>query len=163
MAAKKKSGSALTSTGTVAVNRRATFDFAVEEEIEAGLVLTGTEVKSLRSGRVSLTEAYAGEKNGDIVLFNVQIGEYPNAPPKFQHEPKRPRKLLLHKRERDRLIGAVKKEGYTLIPLRLYFNNRGIAKLALGLAKGKRKVDKRETIKERDWQRRKAKVLKEYG
>ncbi|MCR9219705.1 MAG: SsrA-binding protein SmpB [Alphaproteobacteria bacterium] len=159
----QKKPSPLTSTGTIAVNRRAKFDYAIEEEVEAGLVLTGTEVKSLRRGTVNLSDAYAGPKDGELFLFNLHIGEYPNAPQKFQHEPKRPRKLLLHKRERDRLLGAQKQGGYTLIPLRLYFNNRGICKLALGLGKGKRAVDKRQTIKEREWQRKKASVMKEYG
>lgn len=147
----------------VAVNRRARFDYEITDEVEAGLVLTGTEVKSLRRGTVNLTDAYAGPKEGALWLFNLHIGEYPNAPQKFQHEPKRPRKLLLHKRERDRLLGAQKQGGYTLVPLRLYFNNRGICKLALGLGKGKRAVDKRQTIKEREWKRKKASVMKEYG
>lgn len=159
----KTKRSPLISTGTVSINRRAKFDFEIEEEVEAGLQLLGTEVKSLRRGQVNLSDAYAGPKEGEIYLFNVHIGEYPNAPAKFQHEPKRPRKLLLHKKERDKLLGAQKQGGYTLVPLRLYFNNRGIAKLALGLGKGKRQVDKRETIKERDWKRRKAGLLKEYG
>ncbi|MBP5855877.1 SsrA-binding protein SmpB [Marivibrio halodurans] len=161
MAQKKRS--TLTSTGTISVNRRAKFDYEIEEEVEAGLQLLGTEVKSLRRGTVNLSDAYAGPKDGEMYLFNVHIGDYPNAPAKFQHEPKRARKLLLHKRERDKFLGAAKQGGYTLVPLRLYFNNRGICKLALGLGKGKRQVDKRETIKQRDWQRKKAQVMKEYG
>lgn len=144
----------------VAVNRRARFDYEITDEVEAGLVLTGTEVKSLRRGTVNLTDAYAGPKEGALWLFNLHIGEYPNAPRRFQHEPTRPRKLLLKKREIDRLLGAVKREGMTLVPLSLFFNRRGIAKLSLGLGKGKRKADKRETIKQRDWDRRKARVLR---
>lgn len=161
MAAVKKSK--VLSTGTVAVNRRARFDYAIEEEIEAGIVLTGSEVKALRLGTVNLSDAYAGPKDGDIYLFNVHIGEYANAPKAFQHESKRPRKLLLHKKEVNRLLGAVKREGLTLIPMSLYFNGRGIAKLKLGLAKGKKTVDKRESIKQRDWDRRKGRLLREQG
>jgi len=159
----KKKRDALMSTGTVAVNRRAKFDYEIEDEVEAGLVLVGTEVKSLRRGTVNLSDAYAGPKDGEIFLFNVHIGDYPNAPQRLQHEPKRARKLLMHKAQRDKFLGAAKQGGYTLIPLRMYFNNRGICKLALGLGKGKRQIDKRETIKQRDWQRKKAHVLKEYG
>ncbi len=151
------------SDGLVAVNRRARFDYAVEETLEAGLVLTGTEVKSLRHGGSSLGEAYAGLKAGELFLFNVQIPVYENAPKAFQHEPKRPRKLLVKKRERDKLIGAIKRDGMTLIPLRMYFNVRGLCKLQLGLAKGKKTVDKRQTIKDRDWQRRKGRLMREAG
>lgn len=163
MAGKNKKKTKDLIDGTVAVNRRARFDYDVQETIEAGIVLTGTEVKSLRTNGASLSEAYAGLKDGEIYLINVQIGEYPNAPKAFQHEPKRPRKLLLHRRERDRLIGAIKRDGMTLVPVSLYFNKRGICKLQLGIAKGKREIDKRETIKERDWQRRKGNLLREAG
>lgn len=162
MAAKKKDKKLL-STGTVAVNRRARYDYEIAEEIEVGLVLMGSEVKSLRKGTVNLSDAYAGPKDGELYLFNVHIGEYPAAPAKFQHEPKRARKLLLHRRERDRMISAVRQDGYTLVPMRLYFNNRGIAKMMLGLGKGKRKVDKRQAIKDRDWQRRKSQIMREVG
>lgn len=162
MAAKDKKA-ALMATGTVAVNRRARYDYAIEEEFEAGLMLTGTEVKSLRSGSVNLSDAYAGPKGGGVHLYNLHIGEYSNAPNRDQHEPKRIRKLLLHKREVDRLVGAIQRDGMTLVPLRLYFNNRGIAKMALGLGKGKKAQDKRQDIKDRDWKRQKAQLLGRGG
>lgn len=146
----------------VAQNRKARHNFQIEENIEAGLALVGTEVKSLRAGKASLGEAYAGEMKGELYLFNAHIAEYPPAQ-RFNHEPRRPRKLLVHKRELDRLLGQVRRDGYALVPLSIYFNDRGIAKLDLGLAKGKRKVDKREDIKKRDWQRQKARLLREEG
>jgi len=146
--------------GTVAVNRRARHDYAIEEEIEVGLQLTGSEVKSLRQGKCSIAEAHAGEMKGELYLFNAHISEYP--PAMFNHEPRRPRKLLVHNRELKRLIGRTKEQGYTLVPMELYFNGRGIAKLRLGLGKGKKKIDKRETEKKRDWERRKAQLLREH-
>src|SRR5690606_5171549 len=145
---------------TVAQNRRARHDYFIEDTVEAGLGLTGREVKSRRQSRGSINEAYAGEQNGEIWLINAHIPEYRGAS-HFGHEPRRPRKLLLHRRELNRLLGSIRREGYTLIPLSLYFNRRGIAKLQLGLAKGKRKVDKRQSIKERDWARSKARLLRE--
>lgn len=144
----------------VAQNRRARHDYQIEETLEAGLLLKGSEVKSLRAGKASINEAYATEKDGEFYLVNAHIAEYPAANI-FNHEPKRARKLLLHKREMEKLIGQTRREGYTLVPLRIYFNHRGIAKLLLGLAKGKRKVDKREDVKQRDWQRQKARLLRE--
>ena len=144
----------------VAQNRKARHNFFIEDSLEAGLVLTGTEVKSLRQGRASIGEAYAGEDSGELFLLNANIPRY-EAASRFNHEPKRPRKLLLHGRERDRLLGLVRREGYTLVPLRLYFNARGIAKVEIGLARGKRKIDKRETEKKRDWQREKARLMRE--
>ncbi len=149
------------STGTVAVNRRARYDYAIEEEFEAGLSLTGTEVKALRHGLANLSDAYAGPKDGRIALFNLHIGEYSDAPKRYQHEAKRIRLLLLKKREHERLIGAVKKDGRTLIPMKIYFTGRGLAKLSLGLGTGKREIDKRQTIKDRDWQRKKGALLRE--
>lgn len=146
----------------VAQNRRARHDYFIDETIEAGIVLTGSEVKSLREGRASINEAYAGERDGAIWLFNAHIPEYRGAS-HFGHEPRRNRKLLLHKREMNRLIGAVRKEGVTLVPLSVYFNERGIAKVALGLVHGKRKADKRAAIKERDWQRDKARLMRARG
>src|SRR5579875_827306 len=145
----------------VAQNRRARHDYAIQETLEAGLVLTGTEVKVLRSGLVSIAEAYAAEKDGAIYLLNAHFPAYPAA--RVNHEPRRPRKLLLRKREIARLLGAVKREGITLVPLSIYFNERGRAKLALGVAKGKRKADKRQAEKERDWQRSRARLLRERG
>ncbi len=146
----------------VAQNRRARRDYIIEETLEAGLALQGTEVKSLRAGKASLGEAYAGPKDGDLYLLNCTIQEYPNAG-RFNHEPRRPKKLLVHKRERDRLLGAVKREGVTLVPLKIYFNRRGIAKLEIGLAKGRKKHDKRQLEKARDWQRQKARLMRDKG
>ncbi len=128
----------------VAKNRKARHNYLIEESLEAGLVLAGTEVKSLRQGRASIVEAYAADQQGELYLFNSHIPIY-DAAGRFNHQPKRLRKLLLHSRELARLIGLIRREGYTLVPLSLYFNERGIAKVELGLARGKRKVDKRET------------------
>lgn len=146
----------------VADNRRARFDYEILDMIEAGVVLSGSEVKSLRAGRASLSEAHAGERGGELWLFNVHIPEYGPAS-RFGHEPKRPRKLLLHRKEVNRLLGAVQKEGMTIVPLRLYFNDRGIAKLQVALARGKKHHDKRETEKKRDWQREKARLIRDKG
>ena len=146
----------------VAVNRRARFDYEIEDTFEAGLQLTGTEVKSLRQGRANIAEAYVSPEKGEVYLINADIPPYEGGN-RFNHEPRRPRKLLLHKKEINKLAGAVQKEGRTIAPLRLYFNKRGIAKLQIGLAKGKKTVDKRQTIKERDWNRQKQRLLKDYG
>ena len=146
-------------TQPVARNRRARHDYFIEETLESGIVLCGTEVKSLREGKASIGEAYAGDSTGDLVLFNAHIPEYAAAS-RFNHEPRRPRRLLVHRRERDRLLGLVRRDGCTLVPLSLYFNARGIAKLELGVARGKRKTDKREDAKRRDWQREKARLLR---
>lgn len=144
-----------------ALNRKARHEYTIVETVEAGIVLTGTEVKSLRKGQASIQESFAGGKEGGIYLFNAYIAEYPQAGPHLQHETHRPRALLLHKREKNKLLGAVKKEGLTIVPLALYFNKRGLAKVELGLAKGKHKADKREAMKTRDWQRDKARILRE--
>ena len=146
----------------VAQNRKARHNYIIEETLEAGIVLMGTEVKSLRAGRASIGEAYAADEGGQLYLLNAHIPEYAAAS-RFNHAPKRPRKLLVHSRELRRLLGQVQREGYTLVPLRLYFNARGIAKVELGLARGKRKVDKRETEKKRDWQREKARLMRAKG
>jgi len=146
----------------VADNRRARFDYEILDTVEAGIVLSGSEVKSLRQGRASLSDAHAAERGGELWLLNVHIPEYGPAN-RFGHEPKRPRKLLMHRREINRLIGAVQKEGMTIVPLRLYFNERGIAKLQLALARGKKAHDKRETEKKRDWQREKSRLMREKG
>ena len=148
---------------TIAENRRARFDYHLEEKYEAGIMLTGTEVKSLRHGQCSLNESYVDARRGALWLLNAHIPEYPQAGTLQQHEPKRQRKLLLKQREINRLSGAVTREGYTIVPTRLYFNGRGIAKLEIALAKGKQARDKRETIKKRDWQRDKARIMKERG
>ena len=146
----------------VAQNRKARHNYQIEESLEAGLVLTGTEVKSLRQGRASIVEAYAADQQGELYLFDSHIPVYDPAG-RFNHQPKRLRKLLLHSRELARLIGLIRREGYTLVPLSLYFNERGIAKVELGLGRGKRKADKRETEKRRDWQRQKARLMRERG
>jgi SsrA-binding protein len=146
----------------VAQNRRARHDYFIEDTIEAGLVLTGTEVKSMRQGRGSIAEAYVIEEKGELYLTGAHIPEYESAN-RFNHEPRRRRKLLVHRREANRLIGQIRREGYTIVPLELYFNARGIAKILLGLARGKRKVDKRQSVKERDWQRQKSRLLREKG
>ncbi len=146
----------------VAQNRKARHNYLIEESLEVGLVLAGSEVKSLRQGRASIVEAYAADQQGELYLFNSHIPIY-DAAGRFNHQPKRPRKLLLHSRELARLIGLIRREGYTLVPLSLYFNERGIAKVELGLGRGKRKVDKRETEKRRDWQRQKARLMRERG
>ena len=146
----------------VAKNRRARHDYTITDTVEAGLILTGSEVKSLRAGHASIQESYAGETDGELFLINAQINEYSQAN-RFNHDPKRPRKLLLKKRELSRLLGAISKKGVTLIPLSLYFNAKGIAKLEIGLAVGKNKADKRETEKKRDWQREKARLMRDKG
>lgn len=142
-----------------AQNRKARHDFHIDDTIEAGMMLMGTEVKSLRLGRVSINEAFAAEKDGEFWLFNAHFPEYESAN-RFNHEPRRPRKLLLKRREVSRLIGQTQRDGMTLIPLSIYFNPRGIAKLQIGLAHGKKKVDKRAADKERDWKRDKARLLR---
>jgi SsrA-binding protein len=145
---------------TVAQNRKARHNYFIEETLEAGLLLVGSEVKSLRGGRASIAEAFAVEREGELYLINANIPEY-EAANRFNHTPKRPRKLLLRKREVERLRGRINREGMTVVPLSIYFNRRGIAKCQLGIAKGKRMIDKRETIKQRDWQREQARVLRE--
>ena len=147
----------------VALNRKARHDYFITDTVEAGIMLVGTEVKSLRLGQASIQESFAGGKDGGLYLINAYIPEYQQAGEHLQHETHRPRRLLLHRREMDKLLGAVKREGITIIPLGIYFNARGMAKVELGLAKGKHKADKREAIKERDWQRDKARVMRAKG
>jgi len=159
----KNNGKSDPNNKTVAQNRRARFDYFIEDVIEAGIMLTGTEVKSLRSGQASVNESYAGVSGSEVFLINAYIPEYNKAHVKMQHEVRRPRKLLLHKNQLNKLIGAVNRKGTTLIPLSIYFNNRGIAKVELGIATGKKQHDKRETEKKRDWQREKARVMRERG
>jgi len=158
MAAKKKR----TSGNTVAQNRKARRDYAVLETFEAGIMLLGTEVKSLRAGRASIGESYAAEKDGALYLNNAFIPEYAAAGI-ARHDPRGPRKLLLHKREIDKLLAAINRKGMTLVPLSIYFNNRGIAKVQLALAEGKQKRDKRQDEKKRDWQRDKARLMRDKG
>ena len=143
-----------------AENRRARHDYAILDTIEAGVVLAGTEVKSLRAGRANLADAFAGQQQGELYLFNAYIPEY-QVKTAFTHETRRARKLLVHKKEMHKLLGAVTREGMTLVPLAIFFNDRGIAKVRLGLAKGRKLHDKRAAEKERDWQREKARVLRD--
>jgi len=157
MSAKKDDGRKV-----VAENRKARFNYAIEDTVEAGIVLTGTEVKSTRNGKTTIAESYADSRGGEIWLVNANIPEYLQAN-RFNHEPKRDRKLLLHKKQINKLIGAVEREGMTLIPLKLYFNARGRAKVELALAKGKKLHDKRETEKKRDWNREKGRLLRARG
>lgn len=146
----------------VADNRRARFDYEISDTFEAGIALTGTEVKSLRSAKATIAESYAQEKDGELWLINANIPEY-LAGNRFNHEPRRPRKLLMHKREIGKLAAAVQREGMTIVPLRLYFNEKGRAKLQLAIARGKKTHDKRETLKERSWNREKARLLRDKG
>ena len=143
----------------VAQNRRAFHDYAVEERFEAGIVLTGTEVKSLREGRATINEAHAGEMQGELYLFNAYIPEF-HGGNRFNHETRRPRKLLMRKREMARLIGSVQRKGMSIVPLSLYFNKRGYAKVDLGLARGKKQHDKRAAEKDRDWKREKERLMR---
>ena len=146
----------------IAENRRARYDYFLEEKLEAGLALTGSEVKSLRNGRANIAESYAAVEGREVVLINADIPPYAQAG-RFNHEPRRPRKLLMHRKQLDRLIGAVQREGLTLIPTRLYWNDKGMAKLELSLAKGKKNHDKREATAERDWARDKARLMRDKG
>jgi SsrA-binding protein len=146
----------------IAENRRARFDYFLEDAVEAGLALTGTEVKSLRNGRANIAESYADVQGDEIVLINADIPPYAQGN-RFNHEPRRPRKLLLHRKQIEKLIGAVQRKGRTLIPVKLYWNDKGLAKLELALAKGKKLHDKREVAAERDWQRDKARLMREKG
>jgi len=147
---------------TVARNRRATHDYFIDERFQAGLVLQGSEVKSLRQGRGNINEAYASEQSGELFLVNAYIPDYGPAR-HFSHDTRRPRKLLLHRREIARLIGAIQKKGQTLIPLALYFSPRGIAKIELALAHGKKTYDKRASIRDRDWKREQERLLRDKG
>ena len=141
-------------------NRKARFNFFIDENFEAGIALTGTEVKSLREGRANITDAYAAEQGSEIWLINAYIPEY-HGGNRFNHEPRRPRKLLLNRREIDRLLGTLKRGGVALVPLSVYFNERGRAKVDLGLGRGKQLHDKRATIKDREWEREKGRLLRQ--
>ena len=147
---------------TVAENRRARYDYFIDTTYEAGLALTGTEVKALRGGEGSIAESYAEVTNGEVWLVNANIPEFSHGN-RFNHEPKRPRKLLLHEREINKLHGAVARDGMTLVPLSIYFNPRGRAQVALAIAKGKKAHDKRETIKQRDWKREAGRIMRDRG
>ncbi len=159
---KKKSGSGLISHGIAAQNRKARYDYTIKETVEAGVVLKGPEVKSLRHGRATLTEAWAGEREGEMFLFNLYIPEYQGGV-LSRFEPRAPRKLLLKKKQIDDLIGATTRQGLTVVPLDIHFNERGVAKVLLGVAEGRNKADKRQAVASRDWQRDKARVMRERG
>ena len=152
----------ITKAKVIAENRRARFDYFIEDNIEAGIMLLGTEIKALRAGRANIAESYAAVEGREIVLINADIPPYKQAN-RFNHEPRRPRKLLLHRKQIDRLIGAVQRDGQTIIPLKLYLNDDGKAKLEIALAKGKKLHDKREASAERDWQRDKARLMRDKG
>ncbi len=146
----------------IADNKRARFDYYVEDTYEAGLVLTGTEVKSLRLGRANIAESYASPENGEIWLINSYIPEYGPAS-RFNHEPRRKRKLLLREREINKLFGAVDRDGRTVVPLKLFFNERGMVKLEVALAKGKKEHDKRDATKDREWKREQSRLMRDRG
>ncbi len=146
----------------IAQNRKARHEYMIESTLEAGVILTGSEVKSLRLGRCSIGEAYAHEQGGELYLRRMHISPY-EAANRQNHEPLRPRKLLVHRRELAKLLDQVQRGGYTLVPLSIYFNQRGIAKVELALARGKRKADKRQSEKKRDWSRQKARLLRDRG
>jgi SsrA-binding protein len=146
----------------VADNRKARFNYEIVDTLEAGIALTGTEVKSLRQGKSNIGDAYAGPSGEEMFLFNAYIPEYLQAN-RFNHETRRPRRLLLHKRQIDKLIGATQREGFTVIPLKIYFNERGRAKVELGLGRGKKLHDKRETEKRRSWDRERARLMRDKG
>jgi SsrA-binding protein len=146
----------------VADNRKARFNYEIVETFEAGIALTGTEVKSLRQGKATIGDAHAGPSGDELLLFNAYIPEYLQAN-RFNHETRRPRRLLLHRRQINKLIGATQREGFTVVPLKIYFNDRGRAKVELGLGRGKKLHDKREAEKERSWNREKARLMREKG
>ena len=156
MAPKRESGK------LVAENRKARFNYEIEDKLEAGIALTGSEVKSLRAGKANIADSYASSEGGELYLINAHIAEYVQAG-RNGHAPTRPRKLLLHRKEIGKLAGAIQREGMTVVPLKMYFNARGIAKVELGLAKGKKLHDKRETEKKRDWERQKGRLMREKG
>ena len=148
---------------TIAENRRARFDYFLEQTVEAGLSLLGSEVKSLRNGKANIAESYAAVEGDEIMLVNADIPPYAQAGPHFNHDPRRPRKLLLKRKEIDKLIGAAQRDGRTLVPTRLYFNDRGLVKLEVAMARGKKAHDKRQAESERDWKREQGRLMRDRG
>ncbi len=146
----------------IAENRRAKFDYFLEETFEAGISLTGSEVKSLRLGKANIAESYASADGAQLTLVNAYIPEYGPAN-RFNHEPRRPRRLLLHRKQIDRLLGAIRRDGRTIVPVRLYWNDKGLAKLEVALAKGKTAPDKRQTTADRDWKREQGRLMRDKG
>ncbi len=144
----------------VAKNKRAEFDYFIDERFEAGIILTGSEVKSIRQGKIALTDSHAAQENEELFLYNCHIDEYEKAN-RFNHATRRPRKLLLKKREIEKIIGKIKLKGYTLIALSMYFNKKNIVKVELGLSRGKKQHDKRQSIKEKDWQREQGRLIRD--
>ena len=161
-AAKDKKKSGLIAHGIASQNRKARFDYTIKQTVEAGLVLKGPEVKSLRHGRATLTEAWAGEREGEMYLFNCYIPEYQGGI-LSRFEPRAPRKLLLKKKQIGELLGATSRDGLTVVPLQIHFNDRGVAKVLLGVGEGRKKADKRQAIAARDWQRDKARLMRDRG
>jgi SsrA-binding protein len=151
-----------TKSKVVADNRKARFNYAIDETFEAGVALTGSEVKSLRTGKATIGESYADARGGELWLINANIPEYLQAN-RFNHAPKRPRKLLLHRRQLNKLMGAIEREGMTVVPLKIYFNEKGRAKVEIALAKGKKLYDKRATEKKRDWARERGRLMRDKG
>jgi SsrA-binding protein len=162
VAADKRKKSGLIAHGIAAQNRKARFDYTIKDTVEAGLVLKGPEVKSLRLGRATLTEAWAGERDGEMFLFNAYIPEYQGGA-LSRFEPRAPRKLLLQRKQIGQLLGAATRDGMTLVPLDIHFNEKGVAKVLLGVAQGRQKHDKRQAIAARDWQRDKARLMRAKG